>query len=190
MNSFCTDSNIPNAYIEIKDYLYTKLLPILKSKRHIIFLCIGSDRATGDSLGPLIGYKLQNINCPYFHIYGSLEHPVNALNLSSVISKLNEVYSNPFIVSIDASLGNYHNIGKIYIDYAPLAPGSALNKDLPIIGHISITGIVNVFKCSSFIVLQNTKLYTVMQLADCISDGIIYLIEELNSNFNNKNAKT
>ena len=72
MNSFCTDSNIPNAYIEIKDYLYTKLLPILKSKRHIIFLCIGSDRATGDSLGPLIGYKLQNINCPYFHIYGSL----------------------------------------------------------------------------------------------------------------------
>ena len=26
MNSFCTDSNIPNAYIEIKDYLYTKLL--------------------------------------------------------------------------------------------------------------------------------------------------------------------
>lgn len=25
----------------------------------LVFLCIGSDRATGDSLGPIIGYKLK-----------------------------------------------------------------------------------------------------------------------------------
>ena len=27
-------------------------------KRPLIFLCIGSDRATGDSLGPLVGHQL------------------------------------------------------------------------------------------------------------------------------------
>ena len=26
--------------------------------RELVFLCIGSDRITGDSLGPLIGYQL------------------------------------------------------------------------------------------------------------------------------------
>ena len=27
-------------------------------KRGVVFLCIGTDRSTGDSLGPLIGHKL------------------------------------------------------------------------------------------------------------------------------------
>ena len=27
--------------------------------RDIVLLCVGSDRSTGDSLGPLIGHKLQ-----------------------------------------------------------------------------------------------------------------------------------
>ena len=31
------------------------------SKRDIVILCIGSDRATGDSLGPLVGYLLARI---------------------------------------------------------------------------------------------------------------------------------
>ena len=30
----------------------------LKKKKNVLFLCIGTDRSTGDSLGPLIGYKL------------------------------------------------------------------------------------------------------------------------------------
>lgn len=30
-----------------------------KRKTEILFLCIGTDRSTGDSLGPLIGYKLK-----------------------------------------------------------------------------------------------------------------------------------
>ena len=30
-----------------------------RRKQGVLFLCIGSDRSTGDSLGPLVGYKLQ-----------------------------------------------------------------------------------------------------------------------------------
>jgi len=30
-----------------------------KQKAGVIFLCIGTDRSTGDSLGPLVGHKLR-----------------------------------------------------------------------------------------------------------------------------------
>ena len=43
----------------IRDYLYDELSPILKENRPIIFVCIGTDRSTGDSLGPLVGEKLK-----------------------------------------------------------------------------------------------------------------------------------
>ena len=49
---FYIDSLSPNSYENIRDYLYNELKPIIKDKRPIIFLCIGTDRSTGDSLGP------------------------------------------------------------------------------------------------------------------------------------------
>ena len=58
---FYIDSLSPNSSNELGEYLYIKLKDIFLENRPIIFLCIGTDRATGDSLGPLIGYKLKNI---------------------------------------------------------------------------------------------------------------------------------
>lgn len=49
--------------------------------RELVFLCIGSDRITGDSLGPLIGYQLSPYCSRIFHVYGTLDDPVHALNL-------------------------------------------------------------------------------------------------------------
>ncbi|EKY29632.1 hypothetical protein HMPREF0216_00124 [Clostridium celatum DSM 1785] len=61
-NCFSVDSFSPTANSEIGEYLYKKLSSMVIDNRPIIFLCIGTDRATGDSLGPLIGYKLKNLN--------------------------------------------------------------------------------------------------------------------------------
>ena len=46
----------------------------------IILVCIGTDRSTGDSLGPLTGSKLLEKNLEHFYIYGTLQHPVHAVN--------------------------------------------------------------------------------------------------------------
>ena len=54
--------------------------------RELVFLCIGSDRITGDSLGPLIGYQLSPYCSRVFHVYGTLDDPVHALNLPDRIS--------------------------------------------------------------------------------------------------------
>ena len=46
-------------------------------KRHkrdwteIVFLCIGSDRVTGDCLGPYVGYRLSQHQLPGIFVYGT-----------------------------------------------------------------------------------------------------------------------
>lgn len=177
-----TDSLFPNSYIEIGDFLYERLFDIYKSDREIIFLCIGTDRCTGDSLGPLIGYKLKtyfkDISKNNIYIYGSLETPVHSKNLVEIINRIKINFKNPYIVAIDSCLGKINNIGKVFVDNNPILPGAAVNKKLPPIGDLSITGIVNISGSYEFLILQNTRLYTVMSLADCISKGIIHFINK------------
>ncbi|WP_294393293.1 spore protease YyaC [uncultured Clostridium sp.] len=172
-NNFSVDSSSPTAYIKIKEYLLKELSPIINT-RPIIVLCIGTDRSTGDSLGPLVGYKLKHLATSNIYVYGTLENPVHAKNLSDILNKINCYFSNPYIIAIDSCLGSLNNIGKIFIKNGPLLPGLALNKDLPPIGEMNITGIVNISGSFEFLVLQNTRLHTVMNLADSISRGIYH----------------
>lgn len=173
---YVLDSMKIESIYELRDLLSEKMISIIKSKRQIIFLCIGTDRSTGDSLGPLIGDKLKNLITDQFVLYGTLEHPVHAKNLCDVIDEINNKYCNPYIIAIDACLGKLQNIGNIIIEEKPLSPGAALNKQLPKIGDLSITGVVNISGTLEFMVLQNTRLYTVMCLADVISKGIYHSI--------------
>lgn len=183
-NSIIVDASSPLSYSAIRDYLYENLKPIMKEKRPIIFLCIGTDRATGDSLGPLVGYKLKLIPHNNFFIYGTLENPINAKNITDTLDKINKYFCNPYIIAIDACLGAAHNIGKIIIENKPLCPGSSLNKELPEVGDISISGIVNISGKYEFLVLQNTRLATVMLLSDCIYMGISQFILKTNKYIN------
>lgn len=180
-NFFTIDSFSPNSFSNLGEYLYIKLKDIIKENRPIIFICIGTDRATGDSLGPLIGYKLKGIERKNIFVYGSLESPIHSINLKSTINKIECNFNNPFIIGVDASLGNVQNIGKIFIEDLPLQPGLALNKDLPLVGEMSIKGIVNICGNLDFMMLQNTRLFIVMSLADCIADGIRYFISKCSS---------
>src|SRR5690625_3154973 len=76
-------------------------LPV-DEKQSIIVLCIGTDRSTGDSLGPLTGTLLQNKKLRYMNVYGTLHEPVHALNLESYISLIQREHSFPFIIAVDA----------------------------------------------------------------------------------------
>ncbi|MGL4772134.1 MAG: spore protease YyaC [Clostridium sp.] len=173
-NIFSIDSTSENAYCAIRDYLFKELKPIIKENRQIIFLCIGTDRSTGDCLGPLVGHQLKFLSRSNIYVYGTLENPIHSKNLETTLLRINETFDNPYIIGIDACLGGINNIGKIFIEKKPLKPGIALNKTLPEVGDMSITGIVNISGSYEFIVLQNTRLHTVMTLSDCISKGIYH----------------
>lgn len=174
--SFYVDSLDPKASFKIRDYLCEELSPIIKQNRPIVFICIGSDRSTGDALGPLIGEKIKFLSKNNIFIYGTLENTVHANNLKETIKFIKSKHKKPFIVAIDACLGSVNNVGQILIKRKPLRPGIALDKDLPPVGDLSILGIVNISGSLEFMVLQNTRLYTVMLLVNAISTGIHHCV--------------
>lgn len=143
--------------------------------RPIVFLCIGSDRATGDSLGPLVGQKLSDKFA--FNrktaVFGTLHQTVHAGNLVNILTEINNRYKNPYIIAIDASLGVPEHIGYVTLGNGSLRPGIGVSHVLPEAGDIHITGIVNHSGKNNHMTLQTTKLLTVMELAGFIADGII-----------------
>ena len=166
------------ASVELKNALVQMFRMHHIENRPIIVLCVGSDRSTGDSLGPLIGYKLEKYRLAAVDICGTLRNPIHAANL---VEKLDEILSrkdNPFILAIDASLGSKDHIGFITLCNGPLKPGLGVNKELPDVGDINITGIVNCSGMMQSLLLQTTRLSMVMQLADVISKAVLYAIAE------------
>ena len=140
----------------------------------LVLLCIGSDRATGDCLGPIVGYKLSQSAHSKVVIYGTLDQPVHAKNLKDTIDYIYENHKCPYVIAIDASLGKSNHIGYITVGEGPLKPGAGVDKDLPAIGDLFITGIVNFSGMLDHMLLQTTRLNIVMSLADYICLGINY----------------
>lgn len=161
----------------------SKLQNLIQNKpvkeRPLVFLCIGSDRATGDCLGPIVGYKLSKMKQYDIHLYGTLEQPVHAKNLSETVDYIRGHHPNAFVIAVDASLGKSSHIGYITLGEGPLLPGAGVDKDLPPVGDIFITGIVNFSGMLDHMLLQTTRLNVVMVLADYICTGINYCFYQL-----------
>jgi putative sporulation protein YyaC len=169
------NTRIPYDYEEAEKDIARKISSMLPSTNQpVIIICIGTDRSTGDSLGPLIGTKLSDKRLSQFHVYGTLDDPIHAVNLEDKMNWINQTYRDPFIIGIDACLGRLKSVGIISIADGPVKPGAGVNKALTPVGNMHITGIVNVSGFMEFFVLQNTRLSLVMKMADVIVDSIIH----------------
>lgn len=146
------------------------------SYQKIVCVCIGTDRSTGDSLGPLVGTFLSKQESDQFIVLGTLDDPVHALNLPEKTALLQRLYPDALVVAVDACLGKFNSVGSIQVGVGPIKPGAGVNKQLPEVGQIHVTGIVNVAGFMEYMVLQNTRLSTVMRMAQIISDSILKAI--------------
>lgn len=160
-----------DAYFDFQNCVKKRLSLINENALTPVILCIGTDRATGDCLGPLVGEKLlmNNINAD---IYGTLATPIHAMNLIETINVIEKKYANSFVIAIDAALGPSSYVGYVTVSDCPMSPGKGVGKKLPAIGDLSITGIVNMSGRNES-VLHSTRLYTVMHLADFIADALM-----------------
>lgn len=140
--------------------------------RDIVLVCIGTDRSTGDSLGPLVGSELTRRGIPGAQVYGTLDLPVHAANLESTLDDIHARFSRPFIVALDACLGQVERVGFINVRPGELRPGTAVKKELPPLGELHISGVVNIGGFLEHLVLQNTRLSLVFRMAETISAGI------------------
>ncbi len=163
----------PTAIYDIATHLRNIMHEATTANHDLIILCIGTDRSTGDSLGPLTGSKLRSFN-PYPHIYGTLDAPVHASNLHDKIQSIHTEFDNPYIIAVDACLGRLESVGCVSLGRGSLKPGAAVNKDLPAVGDAYVTGIVNVSGFMEHMVLQSTRLSLVMKMADIIAHAFSY----------------
>ena len=138
-----------------------------------VIVCIGSDLAIGDSLGPITGtliYRKFN-NFPAY-IYGTLRSPVTAKEIKYITKFLRQTHPNSKIIAIDAAVGEDSDIGLIKISDGPLRPGSGANKRLHAIGDVSILGIIAKKSTFCYSQLNLTRLNTVYMMAEIISEAV------------------
>ena len=157
------------------DLLADHLAQRFRRKRfedELVIVCIGTDRSTGDALGPLVGSKLEVRQSQYLQVYGTLDEPVHAMNLSEKMEQIQRSHPCATVIAIDACLGQFSNVGNINVADGPLKPGAGVKKELPPVGSFHITGIVNVGGFMEYFVLQNTRLSLVMKMADVIASGL------------------
>lgn len=174
-----------DTYNSLTENIEKIIMTVNKDFSDVIVLCIGTDRSTGDSFGPLVGtllsekvgIRFKNSLIPV-HILGTLDSPVHASNLKQIIE---EIDPKSLVIAIDASLGGLNNIGLINVSNKSINPGSGVGKDLPSVGDISITGVVNMsFGEMNFLLLQNTSLGKVYNMAKqvehCLSMALINIL--------------
>lgn len=137
--------------------------------RPVVFACIGTDRSTGDALGPLVGQRLLRLGHPADGVVGTLEEPLHALNMGDRLRPLVARPDRPLVVAVDAALGASAGIGTVSLRRGGLLPGQGVGKDLPAVGELSLTATVNVQVGALDVqVLQSTRLYLVQELAEMI----------------------
>ncbi|MDD2495726.1 MAG: spore protease YyaC [Tissierellia bacterium] len=137
-------------------------------------VCIGTDKCIIDSLGPLIGTMLSRKNVS-IDIYGTLEKPVHAMNLTDYIKNIkSKNYKN--ILAIDACLSTKKVQGAIEVRSGPINPGKGIGKFLPEVGNVSIIGIVESSEKEFKELIQDTRLSLIYEMAEVITEGILISI--------------
>ncbi|THF74054.1 spore protease YyaC [Cohnella fermenti] len=166
----------PSACLQISARL-ARYFSQLRDGRRLAIVCLGTDRSTGDSLGPLAGTALSKHGSRPFHLYGTLEEPVHARNLDETLVRLHREIERPYIVGIDACLGKSSSVGNILLGEGPIHPGAGVNKQLTPVGDVHLSAVVNVGGFMEYHVLQSTRLHIVMGMAELIADSLMSAVQ-------------
>ncbi len=147
-----------------------------------IIVCIGSDLVLGDSLGPLVGTFLRNKRLGAY-VYGTLNAPITAKEVEYAKIYLKQMHPNSSIIAIDAAVGNKEDVGLIKVCDKGLKPGLGVNKNLGVLGDVSIIGIVASKSLQNYNLFNLTRLNLVYKMAEKISCGIESYINYIKGEF-------
>lgn len=137
-----------------------------------VVLCIGSDLAIGDSLGPMTGTLLHSRDKTDCYLYGTLRSPVTAKEIKYLREFVGKTHPKSKVIAIDAAVGDEAELGLIKLSDNPLRPGSGANKRLGEIGDVSVLGILAKKSAFSYSTLNLTRLNIVYSMAGTIAQAI------------------
>lgn len=170
--------------IEYKRFVweFSNVLKRNKDNKKIIFLCIGTNKVIGDSIGPIVGTNLiNNLKCTEdfnfensnIKVIGDMSNNISYNNIEDNMKKL---AGNNFIIVIDSALSSENNIGKIFIHDRGLKYAESLKRKNNVIGDVSIKAVVGKNtqnRLKNFKILRNASTKRVMTMANILSKGII-----------------
>lgn len=107
-----------------------------------VIVCVGSDKISGDSLGPLVGSYLKddNVPCP---VYGAMGNTVNGVNIEEYRRMLSRYHRGVPIIAIDAAVGNADEVGQIKFRLGGVQAGGAIGRSETPLGDLAILGVVS-----------------------------------------------
>lgn len=148
--------------------LASELAKVLES--NAVFVCIGTDRCTGDSLGPLVGTMLSKYDLGDHIVYGTIKHPVHALTIEKTVQEIQEKYSDRQVIAIDAASGLFS--GYMRVKDEPILPGLGVGKTLPAVGDYSIVATT----CTKNENIMYARLDMIFDMAEIITEAIVQVI--------------
>jgi putative sporulation protein YyaC len=170
----------PGALATLSMTVEGELRALGAARRPVVFACIGTDRSTGDALGPLVGQRLRRLGHADEDVVGTLAEPLHAQNLAERILPRVHEQPRPLIVAVDAALGALKSVGSVAVRRGGLRPGEGVGKDLPEIGELAIAATVNVRAgAMDAQILQCTRLYVVQGLSDLISSACWWALRNI-----------
>lgn len=147
------------------------LSELSKWKADPVVLCVGTDRSTGDALGPLVGQRLVSLGL--CRVIGTIDEPVGASALPKALDRIEHQFPGCPVVAVDAGLGKAENVGTIVAGCGSITPGAGVGKYLPAVGDLFVLGIVGAEGIGdSLLLLQTAPLSLVLRMADVIAAGI------------------
>lgn len=139
-----------------------------------IFVCIGTPRIIFDSVGPMVGSKLQDLG---YEVYGTMEEPIHGTNVKTYWDSTIKKIDKHRVISIDAALSLKLEPGDLVHRRKGIIPRAGIDKsfnDIEI-GSNSIVGIVG-----NNIDNVITSEHKIKEMADNIVDYAIKLYPKNN----------
>ncbi len=159
----------------VKSGIFSSLKRLYNQKMPVI-VCVGTDAVSGDSLGPFVGTLLKEKNIPAF-IYGYLDNPITAQNVAGLDKFIKKTHPDSKILVIDSAVGKADEIGLIKVTDSGIKPGLGADKDLPLVGDVSIMGIVESKGRATVERLKTTRLRLIWEMANVIAQAICDYID-------------
>ena len=161
--------------VKLTKSLEERILRIGTEYSNLIFLCIGTNKVVGDSIGPIVGNSLKCMENDFVQIYGTIENTLNFRNAKEIIERLQVDSMNPFFVTIDAALSESNNKGDIVLSEGYIKIGKALQKSICFYSNVNIKCVVGKSykeKERNLTELRKVSLQETIKMADIVSNGI------------------
>ena len=122
--------------------------------KNLVFLCIGTTKIIGDSVGPKVGDKLKD------------------LNVDDYAKMIKQRHKDDTVVVIDSALGKIGDVGTIKVTRNGIKPGGAFDKDKQRIGDIGILAVVGDAEGDRMKELKTREESFIVDLADKVVDFV------------------